>query len=324
MKHTKRSMLITTILMVAVLVVAISTSTFAWYTSNTAVSATETTLGSASSSSANLEFVWKSGSNVLYRGTEVSFTGVNTIQPMVPTANFEAGTTADTAITFVGSTVDATNTIFTNGSSLQTPWTQQYTSTATGTEYALVDAEPADWATAYTTYFTKNGETYVPVPYGASAPAFAQNQFYSKTESTSDDYGLASGITVTNLYLANSATDGTSGALELSISVTDNTNNILDEALRVAVCIDGIYKGTLASFAGSTTYYATDGSWDAQDTVAESLSSNTTAVNKISIDSIDAGGEVEIQLFAWFDGSMLNNANAGQTAKFRINVGLAA
>ncbi len=45
--------------------------------------------------------------------------------------------------------------------------------------YVLVTAEPADWATKYTSYFTKDGSTYTAVA-GNEAPEFAENTYYEK------------------------------------------------------------------------------------------------------------------------------------------------
>ena len=46
-------------------------------------------------------------------------------------------------------------------------------------EYTLLTAEPDDWATAYTNYYTKSNGVYSKVPSGESAPTFAANTYYS-------------------------------------------------------------------------------------------------------------------------------------------------
>lgn len=51
------------------------------------------------------------------------------------------------------------------------------------TVYTLTTEAPADWATAYTSYFTKTGEAYVAVAEVAEAPAWTENTYYS-AEST--------------------------------------------------------------------------------------------------------------------------------------------
>ena len=43
--------------------------------------------------------------------------------------------------------------------------------------YTLLTAEPSDWSTNYTDYYTKSGTTYTKVT-GAEAPTFATNTYY--------------------------------------------------------------------------------------------------------------------------------------------------
>jgi hypothetical protein len=54
MKHLKKSMFISTVLMVVMLVAALSTATFAWYTSNNTASSSVTQVGAAEATSANI------------------------------------------------------------------------------------------------------------------------------------------------------------------------------------------------------------------------------------------------------------------------------
>ena len=58
MKNAKKSMFITTVLMVAVLIVAVSTATFAWYTASGSGTATGALLTSAESTDANIGLGW--------------------------------------------------------------------------------------------------------------------------------------------------------------------------------------------------------------------------------------------------------------------------
>jgi hypothetical protein len=52
------------------------------------------------------------------------------------------------------------------------------TSTA---QYVLTKSQPADWATDYTSYYTKSGNTYSAVT-GATAPTWTANTYYAKYE----------------------------------------------------------------------------------------------------------------------------------------------
>ena len=47
--------------------------------------------------------------------------------------------------------------------------------------YTLQAEQPADWATNYTSYYTKSGSSYVAVPAGSGAPEWAHNTYYTKT-----------------------------------------------------------------------------------------------------------------------------------------------
>lgn len=51
--------------------------------------------------------------------------------------------------------------------------------------YTKLATEPANWATNYTNYYTKNQDgTYSKVPAGEGAPTFEANKYYSKTAGT--------------------------------------------------------------------------------------------------------------------------------------------
>ena len=64
----------------------------------------------------------------------------------------------------------------------------QVTQALTEDRYDVLNAQPADWATAYTSYFTKNDDgTYTAVPAGSgTAPTFAAGTYYKKTAAGSD------------------------------------------------------------------------------------------------------------------------------------------
>lgn len=52
---------------------------------------------------------------------------------------------------------------------------------ADGRFYSVMKDEPADWATNYTSYYTKSGDTYTAVT-GESAPTWEANTYYAKVE----------------------------------------------------------------------------------------------------------------------------------------------
>lgn len=79
-KTMKKSMFFTTILMVVLLIVALSTATFAWFSANNTVTATQTTMTAATSTSASIEIGWDTGN----MGSSISFDPVNMMQPAIP------------------------------------------------------------------------------------------------------------------------------------------------------------------------------------------------------------------------------------------------
>lgn len=81
MKHMKKSMFITTLLMVVLLVVALSTATFAWFTANDTVVATQTTMTAATSSAANITINWQGQ----MPGSSIDFDTATGLLPLVPT-----------------------------------------------------------------------------------------------------------------------------------------------------------------------------------------------------------------------------------------------
>jgi hypothetical protein len=84
MKH-KKSLFITTVMMVVLLVAALSTATYAWYTSSNTVNTVATEVNSASSTGANISIGWSQSTPV---GTStMTFDDVpdsTTFHPMVP------------------------------------------------------------------------------------------------------------------------------------------------------------------------------------------------------------------------------------------------
>lgn len=83
MKHMKKSMFISTVMMVVLLIVALSTATFAWFSANDTVFATQTTLTAAQSSSANIKIGWQGWDDNLF-GSTISFDTASNIEPAIP------------------------------------------------------------------------------------------------------------------------------------------------------------------------------------------------------------------------------------------------
>lgn len=91
MKHMKKSMFITTVMMVVLLIVAVSTATFAWYTSSNTVNTVATQVNSAQSTGANISIGWTESTPVGTSSLEF-YTNSTPFSPMVPTITEAEGT----------------------------------------------------------------------------------------------------------------------------------------------------------------------------------------------------------------------------------------
>ena len=135
MKSTKKSLFITTIAMVVLMVVALSTATFAWYVSSDAVSAETTTVSTATTNSANIAIGWTQDAT----STTVSFVDSAKLQPMAPQIKFGEGTQIADAkfYTAVQSINEAGTKVFSQDGTSANPWTQKEKDGTAETLYIL-------------------------------------------------------------------------------------------------------------------------------------------------------------------------------------------
>lgn len=82
MKTMRKSMFISTVLMVVLLIVALSTATFAWFSANNTVIATQTTMTAATSTDANITIGWEP--NPEQMGSSISFDSASALHPTIP------------------------------------------------------------------------------------------------------------------------------------------------------------------------------------------------------------------------------------------------
>jgi len=78
----RKSMFISTVLMVVLLIVALSTATFAWFSANNTVIATQTTMTAATSTDANITIGWTT--NPQEMGSSISFDSASALHPTIP------------------------------------------------------------------------------------------------------------------------------------------------------------------------------------------------------------------------------------------------
>ncbi|MDR3186176.1 MAG: hypothetical protein LBU04_05150 [Christensenellaceae bacterium] len=97
MKATKKSMFITTIVMILLLAVSLSTATYAWFSTNNVVTVSETTVTAAQSQNASIGIGWSVGAASNPDNSQsITFDKMTTaIQPMMPVFNPSAGARVD-------------------------------------------------------------------------------------------------------------------------------------------------------------------------------------------------------------------------------------
>ena len=116
----KKSMFITTLAMVVVLVVALSTATFAWYTAQSTLTSTETSVYTATSTSASIALSSVSSNVTTVSNTSIDITmGANNVEnginPMIPAAALTTYTAATTTGAFKTASINADGTFKANG-----------------------------------------------------------------------------------------------------------------------------------------------------------------------------------------------------------------
>lgn len=137
MKSTKKSLFITTIAMVVLMVVALSTATFAWYTASGTTKAENAVLKTATSSDANIAISW---ANTESQATSITFadnSGTVKLAPMAPTALITTATTP-TSIKFSTQTLDNEGK-FNGAGEDASPWRTTENDTAARQDFYVIN-----------------------------------------------------------------------------------------------------------------------------------------------------------------------------------------
>ena len=136
MKSTKKSLFITTIAMVVLMVVALSTATFAWYTASGTTKAENAVLKTAQSSSANIAIGWEKTSDAI-SVTFADNSATTPLAPMAPTALITTETTP-ASIAFSTQTLDNEGNFNDNGGSAS-PWRTTENDTAARQDFYVIN-----------------------------------------------------------------------------------------------------------------------------------------------------------------------------------------
>lgn len=102
----KKKLLLTSIVMMLVVAVALSTATYAWFTSNAQVTASTVTLTAESGAGVALGIGWKDGTT----GTSITANAASTYNPMVP-SEIDVGETDYADVDWSGATIYVENDV---------------------------------------------------------------------------------------------------------------------------------------------------------------------------------------------------------------------
>lgn len=320
MKTMKKSMFITTIMMVVLLVVALSTATFAWYTAQSNVGVTDTTVFSAKSSAASIAIDSTGGATST--NTSIAITMNKEIAPMVP---YAAPTTATTYSNFTTTTaanqtgfytapINAAGNFTADGSAIApaviatakgTAQNYFYVINTNGTNdanvqvsvkidkdgYTVLTQKPNDWvANKMTKYYTRTkGEGEAPDTYTLISAANTEFAYADK-----DDYN--------NFYVK---------------------NDVIASKLRVAVFAGetdtdtSTYIGTWSLNGGANTHYGKIED-KATGSLTEVFASNSSDT-KVALATIAPLANRVVTVVAWFDGVELEVNDSAMPAVFTLN-----
>jgi len=117
-----KSLFISTIAMVVMLIVALSVGTFAWYTAQETVTADNAVVGTATSTEAAIAIGWTAGGT---RSSSVSFGAQDALRPMIPTSEPASGASSPYSFQFQEAQLElqGTDRIITDVVP-RTPWSQ--------------------------------------------------------------------------------------------------------------------------------------------------------------------------------------------------------
>lgn len=129
-----KSLFISTIAMVVLLVVALATGTFAWYTSQSTATGESAALSTAASTSATIALAWEQTG----QGSQVTF-GVSNVDPMIPTTELATYDTSSGGVPPVFESgllgVTGGGQEYFRNVSVVTPWKQKDSTLAFNTLY---------------------------------------------------------------------------------------------------------------------------------------------------------------------------------------------
>lgn len=299
----KKRLLITSIVMMLVVAVALSTATYAWFTSNSSVTASTIKLTAATSNESALGIGWIGTSAYGTASNSITADAAGTYQPMVPAA-LAAGTTPST-VGFEGATIKSVNGnyVFNDDVASLTPY--KFVNGASNQAFYVKNLSTANdvgnlrltvtWAEhnyslagefkAGTTYYTLNNNTYTAADPQPTSSTFGDGIYYAE----------------------------------------DLTN---DNLVRIAVFCKATAKKTtpdsgaylLKGVLGKTANLDTEfGDVAANGSVADLCTEPVKTVDHIDFGALAAENQVDMVVLVWLDGVVLDDDQAGKVSSFGLS-----
>ena len=294
----KKRLLITSIVMMLVVAVALSTATYAWFTSNTSVTASTVTMTAGTSASSALGISWTKSAGTpgqpafnSHYGTVVNpYEYSGTLQPAAPNA------LASSDPTFYTAFINAQGAFLANG--VETPvfrFANNSSSSAEGYSNLIHVANLAQSGSVGVTITATITGHFVAI---TSA---------EDTDTTNYDYYDADkaliaspGSSVSTGYKV--AKNNAAALVRIAVFEVSTTTTDYDTYT---------FKGTLASATGSNN---TAVGSIVKDATASALLTGHDTVTTITLSNIAAQTDQAYAVYVWLDGALFNEAESNKTA----------
>ena len=303
----KKRLLITSIVMMLVVAVALSTATYAWFTSNASVTGTSLTMTAATNSAPALEISYTNAEGG-WLTTIAATSPEGSFKPAAPTAltlHADPSTTGTYFDTLAWKNATVVNGKFNND-------------VTDGHEYVWKDNAETPHESFYlhnaSTANGISGITMTATISGASASFIRIAVFkYNTTASKFELYGV---ISNGEYYTLATSYDG-----EATYYTTDGTEQTIANAEAFAAAGQLYTKTTVTAVATGTV--AANDTLVTTNITNQNICTASVALGSLGVNDGVAGGSDEMQLkvVVWMDGASLNDDTAGSTGKVS-NIGL--
>ena len=309
----KKRLLITSIVMMLVVAVALSTATYAWFTSNASVTANSISLTAGTSNAPSLSIAWTGGQFV----TELTdINAPSTLMPVAPAGlNKTSGSESLASQNYYSGTIRTENSVDTFNDSFVS-WSEASESANAATPYYLSTGTGDSLVDTIT---LKNGSTVinmsavnVKADITGDAAKLVRIAFYKKDGATTN-YKLVDVLGYTYSYTA---------AVEDAYSSTetyyekDSHNHYRVKAIADASAYAEALSNLYTRDTDTTAATATHGVITA-DKVVSTMETYTTS-NLFSLGTLAPEATMELKVVIWLDGLALNDETQGFTGSINL------